>query len=183
MTNSLARFWQGHKMVITKEGIEVHFLDAQGQEVRKLRCIDDFKINGVNAHTVLADKIVLPNLWLPARIAAEIFKLLGEKAPELTLGLVYLFAAYRRVPNADSRRFGIVGIYHLDSDTVDWHEVLGLPFGLIAAPLIFNRLPGAICAIARMFGGVAVDAFFDDFICVVRADAPIKVQGVKGQQE
>jgi len=23
--------WQGHKMVITKEGIEVHFLDAQGK--------------------------------------------------------------------------------------------------------------------------------------------------------
>jgi len=72
-------------MVITKEGIEVHFLDAQGQEVRKLRCIDDFKINGVNAHTVLVDKIVLPNFELPARIAAEIFELLGGKAPELTL--------------------------------------------------------------------------------------------------
>jgi len=71
--------WQGHKMVITKEGIEVHFLDAQGQEVRKLRCIDDFKINGINAHTVLADKIVLPNFELPARIAAEIFELLGGK--------------------------------------------------------------------------------------------------------
>ena len=88
--------------------------------MRKLRCIDDFKINGVNAHTVLADKIVLPKFELPAHIAAEIFELLGAKAPELTLGLDDLFAAYRRVPNADSRRFGIVGIYNLDSDTVDF---------------------------------------------------------------
>jgi len=90
-----ARFaiWQRHKMVITKEGTEVHFLGARGQEVRKLWCIDDFKINGVNAHTVLANKIVLPNFELPARIAAEIFELLGEKAPELTLCLGHLFAA------------------------------------------------------------------------------------------
>jgi len=76
-----------------------------------------------------------------------------------------------------------VGIYNLDSDAVDLHEVLGLPFGLTAAPVIFNHLPAAICAIARVFGGMAVDAFFDDFICVDQADAPIKVQGVKGQQE
>jgi len=67
--------------------------------------------------------------------------------------------------------------------TLDWHKVLGLPFGLTAAPVIFKRLPAAICAIARVFGSVAVDAFFDDFICFDRADAPIKVQGVKGQQE
>jgi len=177
------RIWQGHKMVITKEGIEVHFLDEQGQEVRKLRCIDDFKINGFNAHTVLADKIVLSNFELTARITAEIFELLGEKAPELTLCFHHFFPAYRRVPNADSRRFGIVGIYNLDRDTVDWHEVLGLPFGLTAVPVIFNRLPAVICAIARVFGGVTVYAFFDDFICVDRADTPIKVQGVKGQQE
>jgi len=108
------RIWQGHKMVITKEGIEVHFLDEQGQEVRKLRCIDDFKINGFNAHTVLADKIVLSNFELTARITAEIFELLGEKAPELTLCFHHFFPAYRRVPNADSRRFGIVGIYNLE---------------------------------------------------------------------
>jgi len=62
---------------------------------------------------------VLPNFELLARIAAEIFKLLGGKAPDLTLGLHNLFAAYRRVPNADSRRFEIVGVYNLDSDTVD----------------------------------------------------------------
>jgi len=72
--------WQGHKMVLTNEGIEVHFLDAQGQEVRKLRCIDDFKTNDVNVHTVLADKIVLPNVELPARIATEILDLRGKSA-------------------------------------------------------------------------------------------------------
>jgi len=77
------------------------------------------------------------------------------------------------VPNADSKRFGIVGIYNLDSGSVDWQEVLGLPFGLASSPVIFNRLPAAICAIARVYCGVAVDAFFDDFICVDKADAPI----------
>jgi len=165
--------WQGYKMVIKKDGLESHLKDEKGNTIRKLRCIDDFKVNGVNAQTMLADKLFLPNLELPARIGAEFFNKMGNDAPELILGLDDLFAAYRRVPNADSKRFGIVGIYNLDSSSVDWHEVLGLPFGLASAPVIFNRLPAAICAIARVYCGVAVDAFFDDFICVDRADTPI----------
>ena len=55
--------------------------------MRKLRCIDDFKINDGNAHTVLVDKIVLPNFELLVHITPDIFKLLWGKAPELTLGL------------------------------------------------------------------------------------------------
>ena len=79
--------WQGYKMVINKDGLESHLKDEKGNEIRKLRCIDDFKVNGVNAQTMLADKLFLPNFEFPARIGAEFFNKMGNDAPELILSL------------------------------------------------------------------------------------------------
>ena len=232
--------WQGLKMKQNSEGQEVPFLDAEGDEVWKLRCIDDFKFNGVNEVTWLSEQLVMPSFEFPARVAAEFSSILdkqgplGKRArasdngPGLLLGLDDLFAvspppcpcarhasgrkclraclvpartacgqalvpartaceqaqaparltlaraqAYRRIPNKDSRRFGIVGIYNLDSGEVVWHEVKGLPFGLSSAPSIFNRVPAMLCAFARVWLGIAVDQFVDDYICVDRDDSPV----------
>ena len=95
-----------------------------------------------------------------------------EEDPGLVLGLDDLFAAYRRIPNADSMQFGIVGIYNLELEAVVWHEVKGLPFGLSSAPSIFNRVPALLCVLARNWCGVAVDQFVDDYVCVDRDDSP-----------
>lgn len=49
----------------------------------------------------------------------------GESGPGLILGLDDLFAAYRRIPNADSRRYGIVGVCDISAGRVMWHESTG----------------------------------------------------------
>ena len=184
--------WQGIKMLVNAFGAEEPVLDANGNHIWKLRCIDDFKVNGLNGVTWLSEHLVMPNFEFPARIGAEFSRLLEEQpAPEkkrqresgpgLVLGLDDLFAAYRRIPNADSRRYGIVGVYDLEAGEVRWHEVLGLPFGLASAPIIFNRVPALMCVFARAWCGVAVDQFVDDYITVDRSDAPIAVAGRSNQ--
>jgi len=84
------------------------------------------------------------------------------------------------VPNAYRKRFGIVGIYNLDSGSVNWHEVLGLFFRLASAPVFFNRLPAAICAIARVYCGIAVDAFFLTILSVLTEQT---LQSQKGKKK
>ena len=96
--------WQGLKMKQNSEGQEVPFLDAEGDEVWKLRCIDDFKFNGVNEVTWLSEQLVMPSFEFPARVAAEFSSILdkqgplGKRArasdngPGLLLGLDDLFA-------------------------------------------------------------------------------------------
>jgi hypothetical protein len=177
--------WQGLKMVVSPSGAEVPALDEHGEVIWKLRCIDDFKVNGVNGVTWLSEHLVMPNFEFPARIGAEFSRMLDEKpqlgqkrpGPGLVLGLDDLFAAYRRIPNADSRRFGIVGVFDVEAQEVRWHEVLGLPFGLSSAPIIFNRVPALLCVFARAWCGVAVDQFVDDYITVDRDDADVTVSG------
>jgi hypothetical protein len=177
--------WQGLKMVATPAGAEVPALDEHGECIWKLRCIDDFKVNGVNGVTWLSEHLVMPNFEFPARIGAEFSRMLDEKplsgqkrpGPGLLLGLDDLFAAYRRIPNAESRRFGIVGVFDIEAQAVRWHEVLGLPFGLSSAPIIFNRVPALLCVFARAWCGVAVDQFVDDYITVDRDDADMSISG------
>jgi hypothetical protein len=179
--------WQGVKMIVDELGAETPKLDSHGMPIWKLRCIDDFKVNGVNGVTWLSEHLVMPNFEFPAKIAAEFAKALDEQAadsPGLLLGLDDLFAAYRRIPNADSRRFGIVGVYDFNADggkgAVVWHEVLGLPFGLSSAPIIFNRVPALLCVFARAWCAVAVDQFVDDYMTVDRDDSPIETETVEG---
>ena len=181
------------KMNCDTFGIETPLLDEKGEEIWKLRCRDDFKCNGVNGVTWLLEHLVMPNFEFPARVASEFSELLDvrdktgtkrqreEEDPGLVLGLDDLFAAYRRIPNADSRRFGIVGIYNLELEAVVWHAVKGLPFGLSSVPSIFNRVPALLCVLARNWCGVAVDQFVDDYICVDRDDSPITEHGRGGQ--
>ena len=73
--------WQGLKMKQNSEGQEVPFLDAEGDEVWKLRCIDDFKFNGVNEVTWLSEQLVMPSFEFPARVAAEFSSILDKQGP------------------------------------------------------------------------------------------------------
>ncbi len=81
----------------------------------------------------------------------------------MLLGLDNLFAVFRRVPSSQSE-FTIVSIYEFDSDSVRFHEVFGMNFGLKAAPLQFNRVAELLSAVAACFGGLPVDHYYDDFL-------------------
>ena len=57
----------------------------------------------------------------------------GIQRPEVLLGLDDLFAVFRRVPSSH-REFTIVALYEFDSDSVRFHEVFGMNFGLKTVP-------------------------------------------------
>ena len=175
--------WQGFKMVIDDQGVETFKLDAFGHPIPKLRCIDDLKLNGTNAVTWVPERLVMPNFEFPARVAAEFSRLCPETRPELILALDDLASAYRRVPNADSRRFAIVGVPDPDSGEISWHETKGLVFGSNSSPLLFSRIPAALCAFARLWFACAVDHFVDDFIQVDRGDSSFTERASDGTEK
>ena len=65
----------------------------------------------------------------------------------MLLGLDNLFAVFRRVPSSQTE-FTIVTLDEFDSDSVRFHEVYGMNFGLKTAPLQFNRVAEFLCAVA-----------------------------------
>ena len=68
-------------------------------KIPKLRCIDDFKVNGLNALTFVPETLNLPTFELPARIAAEVHKLVGHSKVGLVLALDYMKMAYGECPS------------------------------------------------------------------------------------
>ena len=107
-----------------------------------------------------------------AYIAAECQRK-GIQRPEVLLGLDDLFAAFRRVPSSQPE-FTIVALYEFDSDSVRFHEVFGMNFGLKAAPLQFNRVAELLCAVAACYGGLPVDHYYDDFMLLCISGSIIK---------
>ena len=63
-------------------GHEAHIFEAEGQEVRKLRCIDDSMLNGVNGVSWLSEHPVMPNFEFSALVAAEPSDLLEKQEIE-----------------------------------------------------------------------------------------------------
>jgi len=148
--------------------------DCKGLQMPKLRCCDNAKASGTNANTRLCENITGPTFEFPARVCAYIAAECARKGisrPEVLLGLDDLFAAFRRVPSSQPE-FTIVALYEFDSDSVRFHEVFGMNFGLKAAPLQFNRVAELLCAVASCFGALPVDHYYDDFLllCISGSD-------------
>ena len=140
--------------------------DCKGLQMPKLRCCDNAKASGTNTNTRLCESIAGPTFEFPARVCAYIAAECEKKGiprPKVLLGLDDLFAAFRRVPSSQPE-FTIVALYEFDSDSVRFHEVFGMNFGLKAAPLQFNRVAELLCAVAACFGGLPVDHYYDDFL-------------------
>ena len=71
-----------------------------GQTMTKIRCCDNAKESGTNAHTRMGETVVYPSFEFPARVAASVFAHCTRKEqqrPGLLYSLDDLFAAYRRV--------------------------------------------------------------------------------------
>jgi hypothetical protein len=68
-------------------------------KIPKLRCIDDFKVNGLNALTFVPETLNLPTFELPASIAAKVHKLVW-----LVLALDNMKMAYHKLGNAQADR-------------------------------------------------------------------------------
>ena len=91
----------------------------------------------------------------------------------MLLGLDDLFAAFRRVPSSQPE-FTIVALYEFDSDSVRFHEVFGMNFGLKAAPLQFNRVAELLCVVEVCYGSLPVDHYYDDFMLLCISGSIIK---------
>ena len=76
-----------------------------------------------------------------------------------------IFAAYRKVPSSQPE-FTTVAYWSVAHQRVEFTEVFGHPFGLLASVVNFHRVPTLLCAVARRVLAVPVDHFFDDYICV-----------------
>ena len=133
-----------------------------------VRCIDDGKISGSNEATRMPETIAPPTFELPAHVSAlfsDSAKRRGVAPPELAIGLDDIFAAYRKVPSSQPE-FTTVAYWSVAHQRVEFTEVFGHPFGLLASVVNFHRVPTLLCAVARRVFAVPVDHFFDDYICV-----------------
>ena len=118
--------WQGIKMIVNAFGAEEPALDANGNHIWKLRCIDDFKVNGLNGVTWLCEHLVMPNFEFPARIAAEPFPCACQRRARQAARSRRLWEARRSCASSCSER--------------GWHRASSQP------PVGDEALPMNVCA-------------------------------------
>lgn len=138
---------------------------CQGLFMPKLRNCDDCKASDTNSNTRMIEGISCPSFEFPARVAGEIYTVcqrLDIQRPALILGLEDLASAFRRVPTSQPQ-YTIVVLYDPSTDSIVFHQVYGMCFGLSSAPLQFNRVPEFLCTLARVALAVLVDHYYDDF--------------------
>ena len=86
--------------------------NSEGELVMKTRCIDDAKIAGVNAGTLMSEALVMPTFEFIAKVGGHICAK-SDDHPEfdLVLGLEDMFAAFRRFGNS-SEHASVVAVFN-----------------------------------------------------------------------
>ena len=132
----------------------------------KWRRIDDGSESGTNDMSFLQETITTPGFDYPlfvARRLSELAKQANVAMPRMTYALADLSAAFRTIP---TRRPGYTGfaVYNFTSDRVEIYYCPGHNFGLRAVVVSFNLLPELVVSVARSFGAVPANHFFDDIM-------------------
>jgi hypothetical protein len=151
--------------------------NSEGELVMKTRCIDDAKIAGVNAGTLMSEALVMPTFEFIAKVGGHICAK-SDDHPEfdLVLGLEDMFAAFRRFGNS-SEHASVVAVFNPTTRAVEYRNLYGLPMGNSSSPVQFCRVPEAFAAVTQLFCAVPVAPFVDDLMMTDRGDASITVNG------
>ncbi len=172
-------------------------LDDQGEQIPRIRQIDDFSEHFVNVCTTIADKIPVAGVDSIANFA----KIWADKIQEgrtspggtITMQLssgrtikgilhdefrkgvtklvgkcIDLESAYKQCPIAVAHsRYSIFALKNPDSGKVEFFLATALPFGASAAVHGFNRAAMAINHMVHEYVGVPCTHYFDDFTVIV----------------
>ena len=123
--------------------------------------------------------IVTPMFYFPAIVCKEIARqcsLRGVPLPEVSVSCDDIWAAYRRIPNAQEN-FSIVAVYSFQRKCVLYFAVKGHSFGLVSSVVNFNRLPHLLVEVAVRLFAVPCTHFVDDYCAV-----DLKIGRGSGQQ-
>ena len=140
----------------------------------KVRAIDNARSNGANAATSMAETITTPHFIFPAVVARAVAAAVLSRAfsrrtslllSAMTVALADLKAAYRLIPTAQPW-FTAFGFFDplASPPRPQYHYLPGNAFGLVSAVVNFNRFPELVVVVARVFGAVMAEHYFDDFI-------------------
>jgi hypothetical protein len=103
-----------------------------------------------------------------ARVAAAFLRIsdeLGIPSAEMVLSLDDLWAAYRRIPNAQPE-MTVVALWSVAQNRVLFFPCDGHNFGLVASVTNFSRPPALAVRIARRLLALPVSNYIDDFMLV-----------------
>ena len=136
----------------------------------KLRCIDDFRRNGIKQATTTPETVDMPSFLWPAWMAMTFvfaFVRAHRPCPTLTIGLDDMKMAYRMV---HAMRRPMLTCLVAWFSFIVWSMVIqyaaGHYFGVMAANNNFSRVPRLACWTTAVFFLVAVTHFVDDFLNV-----------------
>lgn len=144
----------------------------------KLRAIDDArpKTSRSNDLNRMAGTVVMPSVEFFAVVAAAFHhsaKAMQSRMPNLSIGLDDVLSAYRRIPNRQPG-FAEFALWNPATGRVDFQELFGLNFGLRSSVTNFFRIPRLICRFARLFFGLPLETYIDDFLlCDIQSSAKV----------
>ena len=166
--------------VMIRHAIQQGFKEiSPGRFEPKWRCIDDAARSLSNLCTRMMETIVTPMFYFPAIVCKEIARqcsLRGVPLPEVSVSCDDIWAAYRRIPNAQEN-FSIVAVYSFQRKCVLYFAVKGHSFGLVSSVVNFNRLPHLLVEVAVRLFAVPCTHFVDDYCAV-----DLKIGRGSGQQ-
>ena len=166
--------------VMIRHAIQQGFKEiSPGRFEPKWRCIDDAARSLSNLCTRMMEIIVTPMFYFPAIVCKEIARqcsLRGVPLPEVSVSCDDIWAAYRRIPNAQEN-FSIVAVYSFQRKCVLYFAVKGHSFGLVSSVVNFNRLPHLLVEVAVRLFAVPCTHFVDDYCAV-----DLKIGRGSGQQ-
>jgi hypothetical protein len=146
---------------------------------KRLRCIDDDRVTGVNDATgeVESPDLISP-VWvvmIVVAIAARCFAV-GVMMTQCIVALDDMKHAFRTMPQC-VQAVSAVAYYSFAMGCTVLQQIPGHSFGKRASPLNFSRLPRLICHAATSFLLVLAAHYVDDFPSVdVAAGGPMSAQ-------
>eukprot|EP00900_Chrysochromulina_parva_P009534 jgi/Chrpa1/18582/Chrysochromulina_OHIO_Genome00025611-RA len=146
---------------------------------KRLRCIDDDRVSGVNDAT---GEVESPDLISPAWVVMIVVAIAARCAAagvvmtRCIVALDDMKHAFRTMPQC-VQEVSHVAYYSFARGTAVFQQIPGHCFGKRASPLNFSRLPRLICHAAASFLLVLAAHYVDDFPSVdVKAGGPMSSQ-------